>query len=85
MGLLWNRSGRLPAYVRLAPPKTGSEAEVRQKMFNAEVLLAGMAQAMTVPPNVKYAEMFVKFQREAKEAGKGLWGMKKHGRRECLT
>lgn len=42
-------------------------------MFNAELLLAGMAQVMTVPPNVKYSELFVKFQREAREAGKGLW------------
>jgi len=32
-----------------------------------------MAQVMTVPPNVKYADLFVKLQREAREAGKGLW------------
>ena len=30
---------------------------------------------MTVPPNVKYADLFVKFQREAREQGKGLWGI----------
>ncbi len=29
---------------------------------------------MTVPPNVKYQELFLKFQREAREAGRGLWG-----------
>lgn len=28
-----------------------------------------------MPPNVKYADMFVKFQREAREKGKGLWGV----------
>lgn len=28
---------------------------------------------MTVPPNVKYAELFVKLQQEARDAGKGLW------------
>lgn len=43
-------------------------------MFNARLLLDGYAQVMTVSPNVKYADMFVKFQREAREQGKGLWG-----------
>ncbi|NSW82776.1 MAG: thermonuclease family protein [Syntrophothermus sp.] len=69
-----DKYGRILAYVWLDQPKSGSEAEVRAKMYNAELLLNGYAQVMTVPPNVKYADMFVKFQREAKEAGKGLWG-----------
>jgi micrococcal nuclease len=43
-------------------------------MFNAEMLLQGCAQVMTVPPKVKYADLFVKLQREAREAKKGLWG-----------
>jgi len=43
-------------------------------MFNARLLLEGYAQVMTVPPNVKYADMFVKFQREAREKGEELWG-----------
>jgi micrococcal nuclease len=43
-------------------------------MFNARLLQDGYAQVMTVPPNVKYADLFVKLQREAREAGKGLWG-----------
>ncbi|MBC7345230.1 MAG: thermonuclease family protein, partial [Clostridia bacterium] len=68
-----DKYGRLLAYVWTEPPQSGSESEVRAKMFNAELLLAGMAQVMTVPPNVKYADMFLKFQREAREAGKGLW------------
>jgi len=41
-------------------------------MYNAELLLNGYAQVMTVPPNVKYADLFVKLQGEAREAGKGL-------------
>jgi len=28
---------------------------------------------MTVPPNVKYQELFLRLQREAREAGRGLW------------
>lgn len=68
-----DKYGRLLAYVWLEPPKGDSETELRAKMFNAKLLLAGMARVMTVPPNVKYADLFVKFQREAREAGKGLW------------
>lgn len=67
-----DKYGRLLAYAWLSPPKGDGEAEVRAKMFNAELLLQGCAQVMTVPPNVKYADLFAKLQREAREAGKGL-------------
>lgn len=69
-----DKYGRLLAYVWLSPPENGGEAEARTKMFNAKLLLAGFAQVMTVPPNVKYADLYTKFQREAREAEKGLWG-----------
>ena len=68
-----DRFGRLLAYVWLAEPVNDNETEVRAKMFNAELLLQGYAQVMTIPPNVKYAEMFLKFEREARGTGKGLW------------
>ena len=55
------------------PKDLDSEKEVRAKMFNAKLLLEGYAQTMTIQPNVRYSEMFVKFQREAREAKKGLW------------
>jgi micrococcal nuclease len=41
---------------------------------NAELVKQGYAQVMTIPPNVKYADVFFKLQREARAAGKGLWG-----------
>ena len=69
-----DKYGRLLAYVWLSPPENGGEAQTRAKMFNAELLLAGYAQLMTIPPNVKYADMFAKFQREAQERSAGLWG-----------
>ncbi|WP_253256508.1 MULTISPECIES: thermonuclease family protein [unclassified Neomoorella] len=69
-----DKYGRLLAYVWLEKPANGSEAEVRAKMYNAELLLNGYAQVMTVPPNVKYADLFIKLQQEARQAGKGLWG-----------
>lgn len=69
-----DKYNRLLAYVWLQVPKDTSEAEVRGKMFNAILLLEGYAQVMTVPPNVKYADVFLLFQREAKDAKKGFWG-----------
>lgn len=66
--------GRLLAYVWLVPPRDTSENEVRTRMFNARLLTEGYAQILTVAPNVKYADLFVKLQREARDAKKGLWG-----------
>lgn len=69
-----DRYGRLLAYVWLAQPSSGSEAEVRTAMHNARLLLDGFAQLLTVPPNVRYVDMFKRFQQEAREASRGLWG-----------
>lgn len=30
---------------------------------------------LTIPPNVKYADLFVQLQREARENGRRLWGL----------
>ncbi len=43
-------------------------------MLNAELVRQGYAQVSTFAPNVKYQGLFVKLQREAREAGRGLWG-----------
>jgi len=40
---------------------------------NAWLVDNGYAMVMTVPPNVKYQEIFLKLQREAREAKRGLW------------
>ncbi|MEW5933446.1 MAG: stalk domain-containing protein [Bacillota bacterium] len=69
-----DRYGRLLAYVWLDRPWGRTEAEVRRWMFNAELLLEGYAHVMTVPPDVRYADLFVWLAREAREAGRGLWG-----------
>ncbi len=58
-----DRYGRLLAYVC-----TGAV------FVNAELLRQGYAQLMTVPPNVRFVELFVRRQQEAREAGRGLWG-----------
>ena len=65
--------GRLLAYVWLDEPADGSEAEVRAKMLNAQLVSDGYAQVYTFPPNVTYTEVFARFQTEAREAERGLW------------
>lgn len=54
--------GRLLAYVW-----------VGRTMVNAELVDRGVAQVMTVPPNVRYQELFLRLQRDARDAGRGLW------------
>ncbi|MFC4799036.1 thermonuclease family protein [Neobacillus sp. GCM10023253] len=69
-----DRYGR---YLRIiwmgVPTNDMDEAEIRSKMFNADLVLNGYAEPSTYPPDVKYSEFFVKFAREAREANKGLW------------
>jgi micrococcal nuclease len=58
-----DRYGRLLAYVYL---EDGT-------FVNARIVEEGYAQAMTIPPNVKYADLFLRLQNEAREKRKGLW------------
>ena len=58
-----DRYNRLLAYVYLED----------DTFVNAWLVEHGYAQVMTVPPNVKHQALFLKLQREAREAGRGLW------------
>ena len=72
-----DRYGRMLAYVWTKEPKKkdlDDEAAIREYMFNAKLLLDGYAQLMTVQPNSRYANLFVHFQREARQENRGLWG-----------
>lgn len=69
------RYDRMLAYIWLKQPTNFSEEEIRAKMFNAELLLEGYAQLMTVPPNIRYVDYFTAFQKEARDASKGLWAL----------
>ena len=42
-------------------------------MINAELVRRGYAQVMTVPPNVQHQELFRRLERDARQAGRGLW------------
>ncbi len=71
-----DKYGRLLRYVWIdAPADVENESEIRVKMYNAKLLLEGYAQIATYPPDVKYADIFTNFQREARESDKGLWGV----------
>ena len=59
-----DRYGRLLAYVW-----------VGEVMVNAELVRQGYAQVMTVPPNVRHQELFLKLQRDARASGRGLWSV----------
>jgi len=42
-------------------------------MLNEEMVKAGYAQLMTIPPNLKYQGRFLKAYAEARENHRGLW------------
>ena len=59
--------GRLLAYAGIVRART-------RVMANAEMVRRGYyAQVMTIPPNVKDQGLFLRLQREARQAGRGLW------------
>lgn len=58
-----DRYGRTLAYVYL---EDGT-------FVNAELLKRGYAMVLTVPPNVRFVDEFVKFQALARNSGRGLW------------
>jgi len=60
-----DRYGRLLAYVY----------RERDGLFvNAELARLGYAQPLTIAPDVRHSERFVALAREARQAGRGLWG-----------
>lgn len=58
-----DRYNRLLAYVYLPDGR----------MLNAEIIKAGYAQMLTIPPNVKYQDLFLELQQEARDNNMGLW------------
>lgn len=58
-----DKYGRLLAYVYLSDGT----------FVNAEIVHQGYASLMTIPPNVKNADLFVKLYKEARQERRGLW------------
>lgn len=46
---------------------------VGELFINSELVSLGYAQAATYPPDVAHTDLFVELEREAREAGRGLW------------
>ena len=72
-----DRYGRMLAYVWMKEPSKkdlDDENSIHEYMFNAKLLLDGYAQLMTIQPNSRYSNLFVHFQREARQDNRGLWG-----------
>ncbi|MBP3943886.1 thermonuclease family protein [Sphingobacteriaceae bacterium WQ 2009] len=44
--------------------------------INADLIKNGYAKTMTIPPNVRNKDYFLKLQREAREKQRGLWTIK---------
>ena len=60
----YDQYGRLLAYVYLSDEVT---------MVQEILLSEGYAQVMTIQPNSKYADQFLKLQQKAQAEGKGFW------------
>jgi micrococcal nuclease len=41
--------------------------------INAKIVEEGYASLLTIPPNVRYADLFLKLYRQAREERRGLW------------
>jgi micrococcal nuclease len=61
---------RLLRYVWLSDDADPTQGQ----MVNAALVHDGYAQVSTYPPDVKYQDYFLGLQRQAREAGAGLWG-----------
>jgi micrococcal nuclease len=59
-----DRYGRTLAYVYRAADGL---------FVNGDLVRSGYANVMTVPPNVRHADALLALQREARDAGRGLW------------
>jgi len=43
------------------------------EMANARLVVNGYAHSYTYPPNIRWSEVFVQLEREARDADRGLW------------
>ncbi len=62
-----DRYGRLLRYVWVRNPSGECT------FVNLELVLAGYAQVATHPPDVRYVDVYLAAQRDAREAGRGSW------------
>ncbi|MGA2774495.1 MAG: thermonuclease family protein [Candidatus Omnitrophota bacterium] len=61
----YDKDGQLLAYIYLN--------DSAKTFVNAEIVKQGYASLLTIPPNVRYADLFKKLYQEARENRRGLW------------
>ncbi len=69
-----DRYGRLLAYVYIKDDNGDwvfNDTNFRQ--VNLEIITAGWAEPLTIPPNVRYSKKYAQASRNAKRAGLGNW------------
>jgi len=70
---LRDKYDRLLAHIWLDMPDAVNDTEIREHLFNAHLLLAGYANLLTIPPDVKYVDYLKGYENEARSASLGLW------------
>lgn len=71
---LWDRYDRLLAYVYVRDPAGDWTWEGgRFTQLNLALAARGWADLLTIPPDVRYAELYRPAVRAAREAGRGMW------------
>ena len=75
----YDRYGRSLAYVFV------KDAKGKRIFVNAELIRNGFAKVYTKPPNVRYADLFVRLQKEAREKRRGLWSVYKPSRSPVIA
>tara|TARA_R110002096_G_scaffold351393_1_gene544430 strand:+ start:2446 stop:2946 length:501 start_codon:yes stop_codon:yes gene_type:complete len=58
-----DRYGRVLAYVYLSDGT----------FVNEELIKNGFARVLSIPPNIKYVDVFASYERDARESNRGLW------------
>ncbi len=66
LNLTWSSETATGGYMAYIFLKDGT-------FVNAWLVENGYAMVMTVPPNVKHQDLFLKLQRAAREERRGLW------------
>jgi len=63
-----DKYNRLLRYIYVTEGESGQEV-----LVNLELVRRGFGHSYTYPPDVKYQDLFVAAEREARESGRGLW------------
>ena len=69
-----DRFGRVLAYLYLEDPAGDWQSgRLRLRQVNLEIVRAGWADPLSIPPNIVYADLYVQAAQEAREADRGMW------------